>query len=75
MYIPNPHTDPAFATYMAFMLPYQPYFLLPQFAAATAGLMRASLLAPVSAATAWNLTLLSLLAGEGYPSQQQQPAK
>ena len=65
MYIPNPYNDPAFAAYMAFMYPYQPYLLLPTFAVAAASVARASLLVPTCAATAWNLAILGLLAGEG----------
>jgi hypothetical protein len=75
MYIPNPYSDPAYAAYMACMFPYHPYFMLPNYAAATAGLARAALLVPVCAATAWNLTMLGLLAGEGSAAGRAEPAK
>lgn len=65
MYVPNPHTDPAFAAYMAVMLPFHSYLMLPTFVAASANLVRASLLAPVCASTAWNIAMLNLLAGGG----------
>ena len=74
MYIPNPYNDPAFAAYMAFMYPYQPYLLLPTFAVAAASVARASLLVPTCAATAWNLAILGILAGEGCQPQKAGPA-
>ena len=75
MHIPNPYGDPALATYMALMFPYQPYPLLPSYAAAAAGFARAAMLVPVCAATAWNLAMLGLLAGEGLTPGKADPAK
>ena len=74
MHIPNPYNDPALAAYMAFMFPYQPYLMLPTYAAAAAGFARAAMLVPVCAATAWNLAMLGLLTGEGASSGKADPA-
>lgn len=65
MYIPNPNTDPAFAAYMAAMLPFYSYLVFPAFVAASANVVRASMLAPICASTAWNIAMLNLLAGGG----------
>jgi hypothetical protein len=75
MYIPNPYSDAVLAAYMACMFPYQPFLLPPTYAAAAVGIARAALLVPVCAATAWNLTMLGLLAGEECASQKAQPGK
>ena len=75
MYFPNPYSDPALATYMALAYPYQPYGLLPAYAAATAGFARAAMLVPVCAATAWNLALLGLLAGDASGLGKPDPKK
>jgi hypothetical protein len=74
MYIPNPYTDPAYAAYMAFAFPFQPNLMLPTFVAASASLARASLLPTVCAATAWNMALLGVLAGNECACGKARPA-
>lgn len=71
MYIPNPYMDPTFPVYMAMTFPLQSYVMLPALMAASTNMVRAASLPPVWAATAWNLAVLSVLAG----CDDQKPAK
>jgi hypothetical protein len=64
MYVPNPYTDPTFAAQMALTFPFYAYSMLPAYAVLSANAIRAASLPAISAATAWNIAVLSVLAGQ-----------
>lgn len=64
MYAPNPYTDPTFAAQMALTFPAYAFAMLPAFAVMSANIARAASLPAISAATAWNIAVLSVLAGQ-----------
>lgn len=66
MYISNPSTEAALAAYMAATLPFHSYLMFPAFVTASTNAVRASMLAPICASTAWNIAMLNLLAGGGF---------